>query len=50
MNGNVELGRELIQLTGKIPTMASKVKDLDHIDSITNQLEEMKTFGQRLEQ
>lgn len=36
LNGNVELGRDLGQLASKIPAMAPKVKDLDHIDSIAD--------------
>lgn len=37
-------------LGDKIPKMAKQVKKLDHIDSIESQLEEMKVFGQRLDQ
>ena len=50
LNGNIELGRELDTLATMIPHLAPQVKELNEIQSIKPQLEEMKSFGEKMKQ
>ena len=48
MNANVELGQELTELAASIPQTVPQVRDLNHFSSVSQQLQKMKNFGEKL--